>query len=47
LHIEGADKKRVLEKALAGGPRLPIRAMFDATETPVEIYWAPKPGEKG
>jgi 6-phosphogluconolactonase len=47
LHIEGADKKRVLEKALAGGPRLPIRAVFDAATKPVEIYWAPKPGEKG
>jgi 6-phosphogluconolactonase len=46
LHIEGIDKKQVLEKALAHGPRLPIRAVFDAAKKPVEIYWAPKPGEK-
>jgi len=46
LHIEGADKKQVLEKALAHGPRLPIRAVFDAATKPVEIYWAPKPGGK-
>jgi 6-phosphogluconolactonase len=45
LHIEGADKKQVLEKALGGGPRLPIRAVFDAAKKPVEIYWAPKPDE--
>jgi 6-phosphogluconolactonase len=47
LHIEGMDKKKVLEKALGDGPLLPIRAVFDAAKTPVEIYWAPKPGEKG
>jgi 6-phosphogluconolactonase len=46
LHIEGADKKQVLEKALGDGPRLPIRAVFDAAKKPVEIYWAPKPGGK-
>lgn len=46
LHIEGADKKRVLEKALGDGTRLPIRAVFDAAKTPVDIYWAPKAGEK-
>ncbi|MGN6470889.1 MAG: 6-phosphogluconolactonase [Rhizobiaceae bacterium] len=47
LHIEGTDKKDTLEKALGEGPRLPIRAVFDAAREPVEIYWAPKPGEKG
>jgi 6-phosphogluconolactonase len=46
LHIEGADKKQVLEKALGDGTRLPIRAVFDAAKKPVEIYWASKPGEK-
>jgi 6-phosphogluconolactonase len=46
LHIEGMDKKQMLEKALAHGPRLPIRAVFDAAKKPVEIYWAPKPGGK-
>jgi 6-phosphogluconolactonase len=47
LHIEGMDKKQMLEKALEDGPRLPIRAVFDAAKKPVEIYWAPKPDEKG
>jgi 6-phosphogluconolactonase len=47
LHIEGKDKKRTLEDALGDGPRLPIRAVFDAATQPVDIYWAPKPGEKG
>lgn len=46
LHIEGMDKKKVLEKALGDGPLLPIRAVFDAAKEPVDIYWAPKPGEK-
>jgi 6-phosphogluconolactonase len=46
LHIEGAERKQVLETALGKGPRLPIRAVFDAAKKPVEIYWAPKPGEK-
>jgi 6-phosphogluconolactonase len=46
LHIEGTDKKDTLEKALGDGPRLPIRAVFDAAKEPVDIYWAPKPGEK-
>jgi len=46
LHIEGMDKKQMLEKALGDGPRLPIRAVFDAAAEPVAIYWAPKAGEK-
>jgi 6-phosphogluconolactonase len=47
LHIEGADKKQVLDKALGEGPLLPIRAVFDAAKKPVEIYWAPKHGGTG
>jgi 6-phosphogluconolactonase len=46
LHIEGMDKKKTLQKALGDGPLLPIRAVFDAAKEPVDIYWAPKPGEK-
>ncbi|MDN5926481.1 MAG: 6-phosphogluconolactonase [Hyphomicrobiales bacterium] len=46
LHIEGVGKKEVLEKALGGGQLLPIRAVFDAAKEPVDIYWAPKLGEK-
>ena len=39
LHIEGADKRQVLERAL-GGEKLPIRAAIDASPRPVEIFWA-------
>ena len=46
LHIEGEGKKETLEKALGDGPLLPIRAVFDAAKESVDIYWAPKPGEK-
>jgi len=46
LHIEGIDKKKTLQKALGDGQLLPIRAVFDAAKEPVDIYWAPKPGEK-
>jgi 6-phosphogluconolactonase len=41
LHIEGAAKRDVLEKALADHTnRLPIARVFDAA-APVAIYWAP------
>ena len=39
LHIEGQEKRAVLERALAG-ERLPIRAAFEAAARPMEIYWA-------
>jgi 6-phosphogluconolactonase len=39
LHIEGAEKRQVLERALAG-EKLPIRAAFEAAPRPVEIFWA-------
>ena len=39
LHIEGAEKRQVLERAL-GGERLPIRVVFDHAARPVEIFWA-------
>lgn len=42
LHIEGAEKRDVLEAALAAPqPRLPIRRVLDAAETTPIIYWAP------
>ncbi|HBF32883.1 6-phosphogluconolactonase [Rhizobium sp.] len=43
VHIEGAEKKTVLEKALAGTDEadMPIRAVLERAETNVEIYWAP------
>lgn len=43
LHIEGAEKQAVLEKALAGGAEedMPIRAVLNRSASPVAIYWAP------
>ena len=43
LHITGEGKKKVYEKALAGGPvdDLPIRAILRQTRRPVEVHWAP------
>ncbi|REC94192.1 6-phosphogluconolactonase [Kushneria indalinina] len=40
LHLNGADKKTVLARAMAGNDRheLPIRAFLDA---PLALYWAP------
>lgn len=40
LHVEGAEKKAVLDRALDGASALPIRAVFDAAKGPVEVYWA-------
>jgi 6-phosphogluconolactonase len=39
LHIEGQDKRQVLDRALAG-EKLPIRAAIEASPRPVEIFWA-------
>ena len=39
LHIEGPEKRQVLDRAL-GGEKLPIRAAFEAAPRPVEIFWA-------
>jgi 6-phosphogluconolactonase len=41
LHIEGNAKRGVLETALQPGSRLPVRAVFDHSRQPVEIFWAP------
>jgi 6-phosphogluconolactonase len=40
LHIEGEEKKRVLQEALEEGDR-PVSAFFDRAESGVQIYWAP------
>ena len=42
LHIEGAEKKDVLERALADGPtaEMPVRAVL-RSPTPMTLYWAP------
>lgn len=43
VHIEGAEKQAVLDKALAGTDEteMPVRAVLARAETPVDIYWAP------
>ncbi len=42
LHIEGVDKKAVLERALAGGPveEMPVRAVLFSGR-PVTVFWSP------
>lgn len=42
LHIEGADKKQVLQRALAAGPaeEMPVRAIL-RSPAPVTLYWCP------
>ena len=42
LHIEGAEKKQVLKKALAEGPaeEMPVRAVLRSA-APVTLYWCP------
>jgi 6-phosphogluconolactonase len=43
LHIEGEEKAKVLEQALADGPveEMPIRAVLRQTLTPLNVYWCP------
>ncbi|SFT99905.1 6-phosphogluconolactonase [Mesorhizobium sp. YR577] len=41
LHIEGAEKRRVLEAAFGTEEHLPVRAVFDHARTPVQVFWAP------
>ncbi|BCH26665.1 6-phosphogluconolactonase [Mesorhizobium sp. L-8-3] len=41
LHIEGAEKRKVLESALADGSTLPIRSALDGAANPVQLFWAP------
>lgn len=46
LHIEGEDKKRVLETALGEETILPVRAVLENCAAPAEIFWAPKEDTK-
>lgn len=43
VHIEGAEKKAVLDKALSGTDEadMPIRAVLERAATTPDIYWAP------
>lgn len=40
LHIEGEEKRAVLDSALAGA-KLPIGAVLSALPRPAAVYWAP------
>jgi 6-phosphogluconolactonase len=43
LHIEGADKRAVLDKALADGTRdldMPVRAVFEHAKGLLKVFWA-------
>lgn len=43
LHIEGKDKRTVLDRALAIGTQtmeMPVRAVFENSARPVAVYWA-------
>ncbi|HWK66152.1 MAG TPA: 6-phosphogluconolactonase [Rhizobiaceae bacterium] len=41
LHIEGAEKRKVLEETLATGSDLPVRSVLDRSRTQVQVFWAP------
>jgi len=43
LHIEGAGKADVLQRAMQDGPvpEMPVRAILRQDLRPVDIYWAP------
>ncbi|GGA40165.1 6-phosphogluconolactonase [Pelagibacterium lentulum] len=43
LHIEGAEKAEVLDKALETGPveTMPVRAILSQTVKPLSLYWCP------
>lgn len=41
LHIESEDKRAAFEAAMGPGKQKPIRAVLDAAERPVEVFWAP------
>lgn len=40
LHIEGNDKKAILDKAIAGED-LPIAAVLKQDRTAVDVFWSP------
>lgn len=41
VHIEGAEKRSVLDAAMAAEKALPIRTVLDRAPRAAEIYWAP------
>ncbi|WP_412058270.1 6-phosphogluconolactonase [Bartonella sp. DGB2] len=47
LQIEGYDKLKVLERVLKGVSAydMPVAAVLDNAQQPVQIYWSPREGE--
>jgi len=41
LHIEGGEKRKVLESTLGDGPKLPVRSVLEHASNPVQVFWAP------
>jgi len=41
LHMEGEDKRKVLDAALAPGGDRPVSAVFAHAQQPVPVYWTP------
>jgi 6-phosphogluconolactonase len=43
VHISGAEKLKVYEKAVSGGPAaaMPIRYVLRQEKVPVTVFWAP------
>jgi 6-phosphogluconolactonase len=41
LHIEGAEKRAVLEAALSADRHPPIRTVLDRAPQPAQVFWAP------
>src|SRR2546423_6322453 len=43
LHVAGEDKRKILEHAMRPGAvsELPVRILWQNSETPVHVYWAP------
>jgi 6-phosphogluconolactonase len=41
LHIEGVEKRHVLEAALGGEAHLPVGAVLERAPQPVQVFWAP------
>lgn len=46
LHIEGKEKREVLERALHGPPLAPVARVIAAAPHPLAVYWAPAKEER-
>jgi 6-phosphogluconolactonase len=43
IHITGDEKRKVLDKALAGTDpaEIPVRIILNQTKVPVTVFWSP------